>query len=63
MCVGEWKEDTKTLIGAFHDYMNMPKSFMLMSTRIMKILVECIENPYTNKQYTVTEHDGPSFEM
>jgi len=46
ICVGEWKENTKTPIGAFHDYMNMPKSFILMNTRIMKILVECIENPY-----------------
>lgn len=44
--VGEWKEGTKTLIGAFRAYMNVPKKFYVNNTRITKILVECIENPY-----------------
>jgi hypothetical protein len=57
--VDEWKDTMP--IGAFCDYTwTCLKSFILMNTSIMKILVECIENPY-HKQYTVTEYDGTSF--
>ena len=27
MCVGEWKEVTKTLVGAFHDYNEHAQKF------------------------------------